>query len=178
MSEPCAEVLFGLFCGVFLFLPDTVAYRGYSGPFELARPKPTAFIFNALFMRHLRIGTTNFHSPIALVSKGCQHCSCHRGWNLCKLLWKPAQHLGLLLLAVGLLSLVSLGQWGACLVILWDSRVSQELFRLKSFISLLLSQPFNPRLLTIHCCWTKLTGLVKTVFSMSNKSVLSGCRKL
>lgn len=167
MSEPCAEVLLGLFCGVF--------------------PISTWHSSLLWLLRSIKIGQTEAHcfhlqcfgygasqnrsNKLLFICSFSQQRPLQAALNAC-----PA--FGAAFFSSGLLASVSLGQWGACLVILWDSRVSQELFCLESFISLLLSQPFNPRLLTIHCCWTKLTGLVKTVFSMSNKSVWSGCRKL
>lgn len=42
MSEPYAEVLFGLFCDVFVFQRKKTVYKGYLGPIKLAKPKPTA----------------------------------------------------------------------------------------------------------------------------------------
>lgn len=42
LSEPYAEVLFGLFCDVFVFQRKKTVYKGYLGPIKLAKPKPTA----------------------------------------------------------------------------------------------------------------------------------------
>lgn len=109
MSESCAEVFFGLFCGIFLFLPDTAAYCGYSGPLKLARLKPTAFIFNGLFMGHLRMGTTNLFT-CSFSEQRLSALQLSQGMKPLQAALKACPAFGAAVVSSGLLASVSLGQ--------------------------------------------------------------------